>query len=334
MADKSILSAKTSAKTVKNALAADSTLPSEPYLHGGEGIRSLRAEWLVALLPICIWSIFVFGWGTLARELTAILCAVATDLLLHLWMRKRKNDSTIASFDLTTAVIALLAAFLLPYDCPIWLVGLTALLTAGVGALFGGMSACPLCLPALVIILVRTVFPALTDTALRFDSEGGRTVADLLAVGEKPSATIEDLLFGRIDGMIGEIGALLILLAAGYLIVRNQIGWHLPLAWLVGGALTAYLTAPETMSVYYYVIAQLCTGGFLLVGCLIAPNRMTSPTTPRAAMAVGLLGGVLTILFRKWLGVDGALLAALICSLPARPLDRLLAPFPFGGRIK
>lgn len=307
-------------------------LLSEPRVHSNEGIGFVRAEWLVALFPICLWSFFLFGGYALLAMLLSMICCMGVDILIRIL--RRKKGASVALWELTPAVIGLLIAFLLPSDAPIWLYALAALLAGCVGQLFGSMSSCPLSLPALIICLMRLVFPSLTDIALRFDSESGRTVAELLAAGEKPNASIADLLLGRTDGMIGEIASLLIILAAVYLMFRKQISWHIPVAWIFGGAIAAYLTAPETMSVYFYLGAQLLTGSFMLVGCLIAPSRTTAPVTMRAGLIVGFVGGVLAMLFRKWLGIDGALLAALICSLPARPLDRLLAPLPFGGRKK
>lgn len=305
-------------------------LPSEPCLRSGESTRYVFAEWLIALIPICLWSFFLFGGYVLLPILLSVACCMGGDMLVRYW--RRKKDALIARYELTPVLIGLFIAFLLPSDAPIWLTVLTALIATAAGALFGSMSACPICLPALTLCIVRAIFPTLTDIELRLNKEDGRQIADLLAAGEKPESEIVDLLLGRNDGMVGEIATLLILLAAAYLIFRKHISWHFPLAWIVGGALTAYLTAPETMSAYYYAGAQLFTGGFMLVGCLIAAHRSTAPITAKAGLLLGLIGGVLTILFRKWLGVDGALLAALIVSLPARPLDRWLAPMPFGGR--
>lgn len=306
---------------------------SEPRVYSREGIRFVRAEWLVVLLPICLWSLLRFGAYALVIELVAIVACMGTDIAVKI-IRSFKDKSPVYGWDLTPAVIGVLIAFLLPSDLPVWIAVLAALIAAGVGGLFGSMSRSPLCLPALAVIAVRMIFSSYTDIPLLIDSENGRTIADMLAAGEQPSAGIADLLLGRTDSMIGEGAVLLILLAAGYLVYRKQISWHIPIAWIVGGALAAYLTAPETMPFYVYMGAQLFTGGFMLVGCLILPHRTTAPVTPRAGLVIGAIGGALTILLRGWLGVDGALLAALLCSLPARPLDRLLAPVPFGGRKK
>lgn len=317
---------------MKDKQTKNSAPIAEPRLRSGEAVGFVRAEWLIALLPICMWSYFLFGGYALAAEALSMAVCLLTDFVIRL-IRRRK-DPLLAPFDLTPAVVGLTVAFLLPSDCPLWLYSLAALLAALIGGAFGAMSNSPICLPAAAVIVVRAIFPSRTDPVLVLDSEEGRTVAELLAEGQKPTASIVDLLLGRTDGMIGEIASLFILLAAAYLIYRKHIGWQVPLAWLAGGALTAYLTAPDTMSVYYYTGAQLLTGGFLLVGCLIVSNRITAPITPSAGLVVGALGGILTILFRQTLNVDGALLAALIVSLIARPLDRLLAPIPFGGRRK
>lgn len=317
---------------MKDKEAINGNSISEPRLRNGETIGYVRIEWLVALLPICMWSFFLFGSYVLAAEALSIAVCLIADIIIRLI--RRRSDPLLAPFDLTPAIVGVTVAFLLPSDCPLWLYSLAALLAALIGGAFGAMSRSPICLPAAAVIIVRALFPSYTDPVLVFDSEGGQTVAQMLSKGEKTSASIIDLLLGRTDGMIGETASLFILLATAYLIYRKHIDWQVVLAWLAGGALTAFLTAPDTMSVYYYTGAQLLTGGFLLVGCLIASNRIWAPITPRAGLVVGALGGIFTILFRQSMNIDGALLAALIVCLPARPLDRLLAPVPFGGRKK
>ena len=149
-----------------------------------------------------------------------------------------------------------------------------------------------------------------------------------------PSLSVTDLLLGRMDGNLGEVASLLLLLGAAYLLVRRRIGWQIPLAGVVAAALTAYVTAPDTMSVYYYMGAQLLSGSFLLVLLFVASDRAAASMTGRAGLFLGAIFGVLVILIRKYVGLDGSLPAALICSLLARPLDGLLAPLPFGGRRK
>lgn len=309
-------------------------LQSEPRIHSAQGVRYVHFEWLAALLPICLWSIIRYGVYALAIELSAVVACMAASIAFKVVRSIIFDKKTVFCFDLSPAVTGLCIAFLLPVDSPVWLVLLAVILAAAMGALFGGISNTPISLPAFAVLVMRMIFPSLTDFPLIVDSENGKTMAELLAEGEQPNIGVTDLLLGRTDGMIGEIVVLLIVLAAFYLIYRKQIGWHIPVAWLLGGAVVAYLTAPGTISEYYYVAAQLFTGGFMLVGCLIVPHRTTAPITARAGLVIGALGGALTILFRNLLGVDGALLAALICSLPARPLDRLLAPLPFGGRKK
>ena len=164
------------------------------------------------------------------------------------------------------------------------------------------------------------------------NSENGVTLAELLRSGDKPMLSITDMLLGRMDGNMGEIASLLLILGGVYLFVRGQIGWQIPVAATVAAGLFAYVTAPDTMSVFYYMGAQLFSGAFVLVLLFIASDRASCPMTGRAGLVYGALYGLLVIFIRQYTQLDGSLPAALICSALARPLDHWLAPLPFGGR--
>ena len=131
---------------------------------------------------------------------------------------------------------------------------------------------------------------------------------------------------------MGEIASLLLILGGGYLIFRRHISWQIPVAGLVGAALTAYLMAPDTVSVYYYTGAHLLNGGFLLVLLYIVSDRASAPMHGRAGLLYGAIFGALTMYLRHTTNGDCSLIAALIVSVLARPMDFLLAPVPFGGR--
>lgn len=304
----------------------------EPKLHGGDSPRTLDLERLLSLLPAAIWAVLVFGNAALTRILLSTLIVWGADLVGGIlqniifkkhfpWIRFRG------------AILGLLMALLSPSTLPIWILLLADLIL--VVALQGLHSEVniPLSLPALAGAFML-LFSASRTFPLIFDSEGGKLFADLLRAGEQPSLSVWDMLLGKMDGNMGEIASLLLLLGGLYLLCRRQMSWQIPLAGVAGGALTAYLLAPDTISVYYYVGAQLFSGGFLLVLLYVVGDRMSAPFNGKAGLLYGALFGVLTMYIRHKTQMDGSLIAALILSVIARPMDRLLAPLPFGGRPK
>ncbi len=304
----------------------------EPKIHSGNFYRAMELERLVALLPAAVWAVLVFGNAALLRILLSTLVVVGADTAGCILQKKlfQKNFPTLR---LRGAFLGLLVALLFPSTVPIWILLLADLLLVAVMQGAGNEAQIPFSLSAAVGAFLL-LFPAARAFPLVFDSESGKLLVDLLRAGEQPSLTIGDMMLGKMDGNMGEIASLLLILGGAYLICRRQMGWQIPVAGIVGAGLTAYILAPDTVSVYYYVGAHLLSGGFLLVLLFIVSDRMSAPLNSKAGLVYGAIFGVLAIYIRHKTQMDGSLIAALILSLLARPLDRMLAPLPFGGRQK
>lgn len=302
----------------------------EPKLHGGDSPCGLDLERLLSLLPAVVWAVLVFGSEALLRILLSTLTVWILDVAGAI-LQNRYLQKHFPLLRIRGAVLGLLMALLSPSTLPVGILLLADLIL--VLALQGLESETnlPLSLPALAGA-VMLLFSAARTYPLRFDSEGGKLLSDLLQAGQQPSLTVTDMLLGKMDGNMGEIASLLLLLGGGYLICRRQMSWQIPIAGLVGAALTAYILAPDTVSIYYYVGAHLFSGGFLLVLIYIVSDRASAPLNGKAGLLYGALFGVLAIYLRHKTDLDGSLIAALILSILARPLDRMLAPLPFGGR--
>ncbi|MBQ7325192.1 MAG: RnfABCDGE type electron transport complex subunit D [Clostridia bacterium] len=304
----------------------------EPRLHCSESPLLSEVERLLALLPVSVWAVIVFGNAALQRILISTLTVWLVDVaggLLQKFLLKRPFPL----LRFRGAVLGLLIALLSPSTLPIQLLLLADLVLVLVLQGLGSEVHFPLSLPAMAGSLLL-LFAAARSYPLIFDSEGGKLLSDLLHAGQQPSLTVWDMLLGRMDGNMGEIASLLLLLGAGYLMIRRRMSWQIPVAGIVGGALVSYILAPDTVSIYYYVGAHLLSGGFLLVLLFIVSDRTCAPIGGNAGLLYGALFGVLAIYIRHKTNLDGSLIAALILSLLARPLDRLLSPQPFGGRPK
>jgi len=90
---------------------------SSPHLQGGNAIRSVMGQVLLALVPgtAALW--WYFGWGVLINITLACVAAVAAE-----WMtlKLRKRDPWPAVSDLSAVVTAWLLALALPPLLPWW----------------------------------------------------------------------------------------------------------------------------------------------------------------------------------------------------------------------
>lgn len=305
---------------------------SEPCLHCGDNPAILSLERLIALTPAVVWAVLLFGKDALLRILLSTLAVLVLDAAGCI-LQNHFGRGGFPRLRLRGAAVGLLIALLSPSDLPLLLLIAADLYAVVMLQVFRSESNLPISLVALTGCLLL-LFPTARSFPLLIDSESGVTLAEMLRAGDMPSLSITDMLLGRMDGNMGEIASLLLLLGGLYLLLRRQISWQIPLAGMVAAALTAYVTAPDTMSVFYYMGAHLFSGTFLLVLLFIVADRTSAPITGRAGLVCGAIFGVLTILLRTYTGLDGSLIAALICSFLARPLDQILAPLPFGGRRK
>lgn len=303
----------------------------EPQLHGYDNPSSHHLEFLVTLIPLTVWATVLFGWQALLRILLSGLMVFGLNFLGRFVQKKIFKRPIKGQYSLRSAVVGILIALPMPSTLPIWLLLIADLVAVVLLMLMGSEVYFPISLPALVGCFLL-IFSEARRYPLIVDSENGKTLLSLLRAGDKPELSVTDMLFGRMDGNMGEVASILLLLSGGYLLLRRHIHWQIPVLGIASAAITAYLLAPDTMSVYYYVGAHLFSGSFLLVLIYFASDRTSAPICPKAGMAYGILFGVLTILFRTEFGIDGALPAMLVTSVFSYPLDRLFTPMPFGGR--
>lgn len=301
-----------------------------PLLHSGNRATVYSLERLIALVPATVWAVLLFGYAAILRILLSVSVVLVLDNL-GCFIQNRYRNTALPRIRLRGGVLGLLLALLSPSTLPVWILLLGDAGIVLALQLLRSEARLPLSLPAAVGCLLL-LFPAFHSYPLLINSENGLTLAELLRSGEKPMLGVGDMLLGRMDGNMGEIASLLLILGGAYLLVRRQMGWQIPLAATVAAGLCAYVTAPDTMSVFYYMGAQLFSGGFVLVLLFIVADRSSAPMTGRAGLVYGALFGVLVILLRHYTDWDGSLPAALLCSLLAKPLDHWLAPLPFGGR--
>ena len=303
----------------------------EPRLHGYDNPSSHHLEVLVTLLPITVWATVHFGVSALLRLILSALTVFALDCFVRFWKKKVFRLPVKEWFSLRAATLGLLIALPMPSTLSIRMLLLADLLAVLILLVVGAETYLPISLPALTGTLLL-LFPAARAYPLIVDSENGKTLLSLLRSGTMPELSISDMLWGKMDGNMGDVASLLILVAGGYLLCRGYIRWQIPLAGIGAAAVVAYFLAPDTMSVYYFVGAHLFSGSFLLVLIYFASDRTSAPMSPRAGLVYGVLFGGLTIFFRVQFGIDGALPAMLITSVFSYPLDRVLLPLPFGGR--
>ncbi|MDR2245604.1 MAG: RnfABCDGE type electron transport complex subunit D [Treponema sp.] len=317
-------------------------LASSPHISSPVAARSLMIHVLIALAPVTIFGIAIFGIAALINVAISVAVAVAAEALFRLVTKQERRIA-----DLSAAVSGLLLALVLPPSTPWWMTALGAVFAVVVAKeFFGGLGA-NVFNPALIgrAFLIMS-FPAAITTWIRPVGAGGGgfaadavsaatplgilklggTVADLGAdfagAGLSPApdywSTIRTLFFGNHGGCIGETSILLILAGAAYLLIRRVIDWRAPAAMTAAALLASLALGMDPL------VGILC-GGVLFGAVFMATDYVSAPMTATGKLIFGFGAGLITVLIRKWGNYpEGVTYGILIMNACTPFLNRLL----------
>lgn len=304
---------------------------------------------VIALLPVCVFSVYSFGTAAALVLATATLSCVATE---HVLCKTTAQPSAIG--DWSVAITGLLYGLTLPPDLPLWMVAIGGIFGVAVGKfLFGGLGSNAFN-PALVgRAFLQAAFPqAMTHWALPLgDSRFGDLPASTLALpfaqpaydavtAATPLAQMKfdgiqaanrELLFGLTSGSAGETCAVLILLGGIYLIARRMMNWRTPVSiFATVGVITWIFNFYDPVS-FPSPAFMLFSGGLMLGAVFMATDMVASPITNAGCWLYGFIIGSLVVVIRFWGGMpEGVMYAILLANAVSPHIDRLIQPRVFG----
>ena len=319
------------------------TVTSSPHIKIAVKTKNIMGDVIVALMPLLVWSIYVFGF----RALTITIISVISCVFFEYIYRKFTNKSNTIS-DLSAIVTGILLAYSLPVSVPLWLPIIGALFAIIVfKQLFGGIGRNSLNPVLAARLLLSIVFPKQLTyytlpgkhlSPLKFNIS--KISADILASatplstlkgGIMPETEISSSLIGYIPGTIGEVSATLIILTGIYLLLRKVITWHIPVIYLGTVAIISFIFPIGNLPNLHFMFLQLFSGSLMLGAFFMATDYATSPVTPRGQMLYGAGCGLITIFIRYFTDCpEGVCFAILIMNLLVFRIDIITAPGIFG----
>ena len=307
-----------------------------PHIHGGESTRRIMGDVVLALLPALAVSTYILGWNVLISTAIAVAGCVAFEYLIQRFMLKRR--STIG--DLSAVVTGILLAFNLPVGIPWWIILIGALVAIGVGKMtFGGLGCNPFN-PALTgRIFLLIAYPVeMTDWTTGVpDALSGSTVLADVKAGLYSVSEVDfiQMLGGHMNGSMGEIGSLALILGGLYLLWRKVISWHIPVAVLGTMALFAMLLGVKDggAMLYQLPLFHILAGGALLGAIFMATDYSTSPMTHLGMIIYGVGIGLLTMIIRVWGAYpEGMSFAIFIMNAVTPLINKYCRPKRFGTK--
>lgn len=322
---------------------------SSPHISSGASVDVIMRNVFIALLPVCVFSIYAFGLAAALVLATASLTCVATE---HALCRMTNKATTIG--DWSVAITGLLYGLTLPPDLPLWMVAVGGIFAVAVGKfMFGGLG-CNAFNPALVgRAFLQAAFPqAMTHWSLpladnRFTDLPGSILAFPFAepvydavTAATPLARMKfeavqagnpELLWGLTSGSAGETCFALICAGGIYLIARNMMNWRIPVSIMLTVALISWIFMQIDPSVYPRPAFMLFAGGLALGAVFMATDMVASPITNAGCWIYGFLIGALVVVIRLWGGMpEGVMYAILLANGVSPHIDNLVRLRVFG----
>ncbi|HDR90503.1 MAG TPA: RnfABCDGE type electron transport complex subunit D [Bacteroidetes bacterium] len=321
-----------------------------PHIHGENSVPRLMWGVIASLVPAFVLSVLYFGLGAILVTATSVLSCVLFEYLIQRFIMKvppTVNDGS-------AVVTGVLLAFCLPATIPLWLVALGALVAIGVGKMsFGGLGSNPFN-PALVgRVFLFISFPVqLTSWPLPM---GFKTKLVDAATGATPLGVIKEgllnnqqvpplmddipshmqLFYGNMNGSMGEVAAMALLLGFIYMVVKKIIPPVIPLTilgtvFVFTGIL--WLANPESNADPLF---HLLTGGVMLGAIYMATDYVTSPMTKKGMVVFGVGIGVITVLIRRFGSYpEGVQFAILIMNAFVPLINSWFKPKRFGEEVQ
>lgn len=316
------------------------TISISPHIHTSTTIDRCMWNVVIAMLPALAVAIWTFGMPALMVTAISVAACLLTEWAVTRFMLHR--PCTLANG--SALITGILLAFNLPSILPWWMVIIGAVVAIGIGKMsFGGLG-CNIWNPALVgRVFLLVSFPAAMTTwpdgvPSAFDGTTGAsthasTGATLLthlnsseAVPSLADYDLLDMVFGHMNGSLGEVGGIAILIGLAYLLLTKTVTWHISVSMLGSAALFSWALGGNPL-------LDLFAGGLLLGAVFMATDYVTSPMTRKGQLLYGFMIGFITIIIRRYGAYpEGVSFAILLMNSFVPLINRYFRPAVFGEK--
>lgn len=300
---------------------------SSPHIHTKTTTQSIMRDVIIALLPVSVAAVVLFGIKALFNIAACVIAAVLSEFVFNLLAKKKQTVS-----DLSAVVTGLLLALNLSTKANVWqcVIGSVFAIVI-VKCLFGGIG-CNFANPAITarVFLLMSFAQIGGGVATNYQTDLIASATPLEAI--KTGATenlpsLLDMLLGNRGGAIGETCAIAILLGGIYLIARKVIRWHTPVIFIATVFVLSLIIKQDLTLALYEVLG----GGLLLAAFFMATDYSTTPINKYGKMVFAFGCGVITVLIRFWGAYpEGVSFAILLMNILSPYIEKLCTPKPFG----
>ena len=319
-------------------------LSSSPHAHAKISVRRMMLDVIIALVPALACALWFFGLPALWLVVTCVASAVATEAVCRKLMGRQQTIG-----DLSAVLTGLLLAFNLPPTLPLWMAAVGSAFAITIAKqVFGGLGYNPFnpALAARAFMLISFTGAMTTWTpsgwiagigANGVDAVTSATPLSMLTKGvphEMANSLLAKTLFvGNVNGCVGEVSSLALLVGAAYLLFRKVITWHVPVSFLGAMFAFAFFKYGANAEALKFAELHVFAGGAILGACFMATDYVTSPITAKGKLIFGAGCGLLTMLIRLAPAYpEGTSFAILTMNAICPLINRWTQPKPFGRK--
>ena len=302
---------------------------------------------IIALLPLCVKGVFLYGLSALLVILTSVLSCVASEALFQLATKQK-----IRVKDCSAIVTGILLALVCPPTVPLWQVALGGIFAIIVAKEFFGGIGANVFNPALAgrafmfvsfpttmgatwlnptngtVISYAAAQSSATSAATSaatsvaatpvVDAVSSSTLLSRINEAELTAQNYLDFFLGNRAGCIGESSIILILLAFIFLSVTQIIDWKIPLTMVATVVIATLIAGGD-------VLMSVMAGGLLFGAVFMITDYATTPVTMWGRIIFAFGCGLITFLIRQFGGYpEGVMFSILIMNAVAPFLNRIV----------
>ncbi len=315
-----------------------------PYSHTNLKRDEDGKDWAIALIPILIWSVFMFG----ARVITISVIAAAFGILLDFLVRRFifKYD-ILKSLDIMAPVYCVLAVFTMPVTIPLWIPAVSSalvVLAKNIRAIWKRRLFNPFVFSAAVMhlafgdIMLRYTRPFAYFSAFSFNIsndliEKYRVLTPLqyIADGSVYEDGVYAQLYGFASGNMGEIAVAALFLAAAWLFVRKQGNLMATVSMLAPVLILGLIFPSDDAESNFYAYSIIMSGAIIFLSVFAMNESRTVPMTFLGKVIFGFTCGcIIFVLRKKFGGVELGYVVVLVMNIIAPFIEKITKPRPVG----
>jgi electron transport complex protein RnfD len=310
----------------------------------------MMVDVLIGLAPVLAMAFLVFGWHAVVQVGLCVLSCLGAEAL---FCRMRARPTSIG--DCSAVVTGIILGLSLPWSAPWYVPVIGSVIAIGLGkAVFGGLGY-NIFNPAMVgrafvmlsfakamgasayvagrsdLHLLTQATPLTVAKKVAADIAAGKAIGADLQFQFNAAQRLWPLFLGQVNGSLGEVSALAVLVGGAYLCLRRSASWQIPAGVVLSAFLLSGLANLANLSPLT-AFHHLVSGSLLFGAFFIATDPVTSPLTPKGRFLFGLGIGMLVVLIRVFSGYpEGVMFAVLLMNGAVPLMNQLMIPRPVGG---